>query len=64
MILLAFLKLRKQDMDGAKKILDKMKWTGWLVIERSRDANRGRDVKGNYGANTTYLKKIFQSRGK
>ena len=52
------------DMQKVKKTLDKMKWSGWLVIERSRDANKGRDVKGNYGANTTYLKKVFQSGNK
>ena len=48
------------DMLKVKTTLDKMKWTGWLVIERSRDASKPRDVKGNYGANTAYLKKIFQ----
>lgn len=48
------------DMRAVKKTLDKMKWSGWLVIERSRDASKPRDVKGNYGANTAYLKKIFQ----
>ncbi|BAV05176.1 Sugar phosphate isomerase/epimerase [Filimonas lacunae] len=49
------------DMVKVKKVLDKMKWSGWLVIERSRDASKPKDVKGNYGANTAYLKKIFQS---
>ncbi|MEO6230566.1 MAG: TIM barrel protein [Ferruginibacter sp.] len=48
------------DMYKVKKCLDEMGWSGWLVIERSRDANKGRDVKGNYGANTAYLKKVFQ----
>ncbi|HKZ68378.1 MAG TPA: sugar phosphate isomerase/epimerase family protein, partial [Chitinophagaceae bacterium] len=48
------------DMYKVKKALDEMGWSGWLVIERSRDANKPRDVKGNYGANTTYLKRIFQ----
>jgi len=48
------------DMQKVKATLDKMKWSGWLVIERSRDANKPKDVKGNYGANTAYLKKIFQ----
>jgi sugar phosphate isomerase/epimerase len=50
------------DMLKVKKTLDEMNWSGWLVIERSRDASKPRDVKGNYGANTTYLKKIFQNR--
>ena len=48
------------NMKKVKATLDKMKWSGWLVIERSRDATKPKDVKGNYGANTTYLKKIFQ----
>jgi sugar phosphate isomerase/epimerase/dienelactone hydrolase len=48
------------DMYKVKKCLDEMGYTGWLVIERNRDANKGRDVKGNYGANAAYLKKLFQ----
>ena len=48
------------DMLKVKKTLDKMKWSGWLIIERSRDASKPKDVKGNYSANTAYLKKIFQ----
>lgn len=49
------------DMKKVKKTLDKMKWSGWLVIERSRDARKPRDVKGNYGANVAYLRRIFQA---
>ncbi len=49
------------NMPKVKRTLDKMKWSGWLVIERSRDAKKGSDVKGNYGANTAYLKSIFQA---
>jgi L-ribulose-5-phosphate 3-epimerase len=48
------------DMRKVKKTLDKMGWRGWLVIERSRNANEVRNVKGNYGANAAYLKSIFQ----
>lgn len=48
------------DMLKVKKTLDKMKWSGWLIVERSRDASKPKDVKGNYSANTAYLKKIFQ----
>ena len=51
------------DMKKVKKTLDKMKWSGWLVVERSRDAKKPTDVKYNYGANTAYLKKIFQEEG-
>jgi L-ribulose-5-phosphate 3-epimerase len=50
------------DMPKIKATLDKMKWSGWLVIERSRDARKPSDVKGNYGANTAYLKKVFQGQ--
>jgi sugar phosphate isomerase/epimerase len=46
---------------AVKKTLDDMKWSGWLVIERSRDAKKPSDTKYNYGANTAYLKKVFQS---
>lgn len=49
------------DMPKVKDTLDKMGWSGWLVIERSRDANNPRDVKGNFGANTRYMKTVFQS---
>jgi len=49
------------DMYKVKKTLDEMGWSGWLVIERSRDAGKPRDVKGNFGANTAYLKSIFGS---
>ncbi|WP_245706139.1 sugar phosphate isomerase/epimerase family protein [Catalinimonas alkaloidigena] len=49
------------DMPKVKQTLDDMGWRGWLVIERSRDANNTRDVVGNYGANAAYLKSVFQS---
>jgi sugar phosphate isomerase/epimerase/dienelactone hydrolase len=48
------------DMYNVKKTLDEMGYTGWLVIERSRDAKKASDTKYNYGANVAYLKKIFQ----
>lgn len=48
------------DMQKVKKTLDRMKWKGWLVVERSRDAKDPKNVKKNYGANTTYLQSIFQ----
>lgn len=43
-----------------KQTLDDMGWSGWLVIERSRDASRARDVQYNFGSNAAYLKSIFQ----
>ena len=48
------------DIYKIKKCLDEMGYSGWLVIERSRDASKASDTKYNYGANTAYLKKIFQ----
>ncbi|HEY4151092.1 MAG TPA: TIM barrel protein, partial [Chitinophagaceae bacterium] len=48
------------DMKKIKELLDKMKWSGWLVIERSRDASDAKNVKKNFGANTAYVKSIFQ----
>jgi sugar phosphate isomerase/epimerase/dienelactone hydrolase len=48
------------DMFKVKKTLDEMGWSGWLVIERSRDAKKPSDTKYNYGANAAYLKRIFQ----
>jgi L-ribulose-5-phosphate 3-epimerase len=50
----------KIDLKKIKSTLDKMGWSGWLVIERSRDANDPRNVKKNFTANTTYVKSIFQ----
>lgn len=48
------------DLYKVKRTLDEMGWSGWLVIERSRDAKKPSDTKFNYGANTAYLKKVFQ----
>ena len=48
------------DLYKVKKTLDKMKWTGWLVVERSRNAKDVKNVKGNFGTNVAYLKEIFQ----
>jgi sugar phosphate isomerase/epimerase len=50
------------DMYKVKRTLDEMGWSGWLVIERSRDAKKPSDTKYNYGANTAYLKKVFQGK--
>ncbi|GAB3648479.1 sugar phosphate isomerase/epimerase [Echinicola sediminis] len=48
------------DMPKIKKTLDKMDWSGWLIIERSRDVDDVRNVRGNYGANVAYMKSVFQ----
>ncbi len=50
----------KVNMPSIKQTLDKMKWRGWLVIERSRDAKQPTNVKSNFSANTAYVKSIFQ----
>lgn len=47
------------DMRKVKKTLDHMGWSGWLVVERSRDENDVRNVRKNYGTNIEYLKSIF-----
>lgn len=49
------------NMPEIKKTLDEMKWSGWLIVERSRDVAQVHNVKANYGANVAYLKKIFQN---
>lgn len=48
------------DMHRVKEQLDKMGWSGWLVVERSRDAGDVRNVKKNFGMNIKYLKEVFQ----
>ncbi len=50
----------KIDLPKVKQTLDEMGWSGWLVIERSRDARDSRNVKKNFGANAAYLKSVFQ----
>lgn len=51
---------KRLDMKKVKKVLDKMDWNGWLVVERSRDKNDPRNVKKNFGTNISYLKTIFR----
>lgn len=48
------------DLPAIKRTLDDLGYKGWLVMERSRDANDPRNVRRNYGANCRYLKSIFQ----
>lgn len=50
----------KMDLIKVKQTLDEMGWSGWLVIERSRDARDSRNVKRNFGANAAHLRKVFQ----
>lgn len=49
------------DLPAIKKALDKMGWSGWLVVERSRDKDHVRDVKRNFGNNIQYIKEVFQA---
>ena len=51
------------DLPKIKATLDEMGWSGWLVIERSRDATRATDVRYNFTANAAHLKKVFQANG-
>ena len=51
---------KRLDMYKVKQTLDTMRWKGWLVIERSRDQTDPTNVRKNFTANTTYMKKIFQ----
>lgn len=48
------------NMPAVKQALDNIGWRGWLVVERSRDHNKVRNVRYNYGNNVAYLKDIFQ----
>lgn len=52
----------KINLPQVKQALDDMGWTGWLVIERSRDQTDPRNVKKNFTANTGYVKSVFQAR--
>ncbi len=52
---------QRLDMQKVKKTLDDMGWSGWLVLERSRNADDPHDIQGNYGANAAYMKSVFQS---
>lgn len=51
------------DLPAVKRTLDKMGWSGWLVLERSRDVNEVRNVKKNFGTNFRYMKEVFQPKG-
>jgi sugar phosphate isomerase/epimerase len=49
------------DVPKLKKVLDDAGWSGWLVLQRSRQQDKARDVKYNFSANGAYLKSIFQA---
>ena len=48
------------DLHRLKRTLDRMHWSGWLVVERSRNAKDVRNGRGNFSRNVAYLKEIFQ----
>ena len=48
------------DIKKVKNTLDKMGWSGWLVVDRSRDKDDVHNVRKNYGTNVRYLKEVFQ----
>ena len=52
---------KRLDMPKVKRTLDDMGWAGWLVIERSRHRDHGRDVRLNFSTNAKYLKSVFQA---
>lgn len=47
------------NLEAVHETLEKMRWKGWLVVERSRDASRVKDVKYNFSTNVAYLRKTF-----
>lgn len=48
------------DLPAVRRTLDDLRWSGWLVLERSRDASDPRNVKRNFSANAAYVKRVFQ----
>ena len=51
---------KRLDVPKLKQLLDEIGWSGWLVLQRSRDAKKSGDVRYNFTANATYVKSIFQ----
>ena len=49
------------ELPAIKRVLEELRWSGWLVVERSRDAQDARNVRRNFGANVAYLKRVFQA---
>lgn len=49
------------DLRAMKRTLDNIGWSGWLVVERSRNKDEVRNVKKNFGTNISYIKEVFQS---
>jgi sugar phosphate isomerase/epimerase len=51
---------KRIDIPKLKQLLDDLGWRGWLVLQRSRDASKARDVAYNFGGNAKFLKSVFQ----
>ena len=49
------------DVPAIKALLDQMKWSGWLFVERSRDTTQVHNAVYNYSNNVNYLKRIFNA---
>lgn len=45
-----------------RKTLEEIGWSGWLVVERSRDAKEPSNVRKNFGANIRFVQKVFQNK--
>ena len=52
------------NMPQVVKTLNQIGWRGWLVVERSRDASRVKDVRYNYGTNVKYLREVCTNETK
>lgn len=48
------------DLPAIRRTLDRMGWKGWLVVERSRDVSKVRDVAHNFSRNVAYIKEVFR----
>lgn len=48
------------NMPKIKQTLDQMGWSGWLVLQRSRDQKDPKNVLYNFGANSKYMESIFK----
>ncbi len=50
---------RAVDLPAIRAALDEMEWSGWLLVERSRDATRPTEVGYNFPPNIAYVKTVF-----
>jgi sugar phosphate isomerase/epimerase len=48
------------DLPSVVKTLRRMHWSGWLVVERSRNKDDVRNVQANYGDNAAYIKEVIK----